>query len=610
MKEKSIKEACGKVFFAVCAVLCIVAAAAIFLFIVIKSVPALQATGLGKFLLGQTWAPDANDVYGQPISGSYGILPMLTGTLTATVCALLVGGTLGFFTAVFLAYYCKGKIKTVFSSVINLLAGVPSVIFGFFGIKVLMPLFNVFSPNGNSSGLLLTSVILGMMIFPTVASLSKTALEAVPAAYYEGALALGATRDQAVFRTVVPAARSGVTAAMILGVGRALGETMAVVMVAGNSPQYPHGLFSSFRTLTANIVLEMGYAGEVQMGALFATGGVLLAFVAFTVILLSLVTSDKKNKGQRRKKRGEFLFGRRLCSAGKVFGVASALFALAFLCALIVYLLVMGLPHFSVGLLFGDYQYGQQVSIWPSVAATLMTVGISLVIALPLGICAAVFLSEYAGSKNPLVRIIRSAIDILSGVPSIVYGLFGAITFVKLLGGSYSIAAGSLTVSVMLLPTVIRATEESLRAVPMALREGALALGAGKLRTIFTVVLPSALPGIVAAAILSVGRVMSESAPFMFTMGSSLQPMPEGAMSGGTTLAVALYYLSGENLYTDEAFACACVLMLIVLALNVAAEAAGRALQKKFQGEKNASRRNKRAQSKSLLRRFSRAQEH
>src|SRR5699024_10895374 len=144
--------------------------------------------------------------------------------------------------------------------------------------------------------------------------------------------------------------------------------------------------------------------------------------------------------------------------------------------------------------------------------------------------------------------------------------------------------------------------EESLRAVPMSLREGALALGAGKLRTVFTVVLPSALPGIIAAAILSVGRVMSESAPFMFIMGSNIQPMPVGAMSGGTTLAVLLYYLSGENLYTDEAYACACVLMLIVLLLNVAAEVLGRALQRKFQGEKNAKKKSGRARRKALER--------
>ena len=601
MEKNSIKEKCGKLLFAATAALCIAAAAAIFVFIIIKSVPALAETGVGEFLFGTTWAPDANDVYGQPLAGSYGILPMLVGTLVATVCALAVGGTLGFFTAVFLSYYCGGKVKAVFTSVINLLAGVPSVIFGFFGIKVIMPLFNALSPTGNSSGLLLTSVILGMMIFPTVASLSKTALEAVPSAYFEGALALGATRDQAVFRTVVPAAKSGITAAMILGVGRALGETMAVVMVAGNSPQFIGGLFTSFRTMTANIVLEMGYAGEVQMGALFATGGVLLVFVAITVVLLSLVTSDKKTKGRGGKRRGNFLLnGRRACFAGKVCGFVSAAFALAFLAALIIYLLVKGLPHISTQLLFGAYEYGGEISILPSVAATLMTVGISLVIALPLGICAAIFLNEYAGSKNPFVRVIRGAIDVLSGVPSIVYGLFGAVTFVTLLGGNYSIAAGALTISVMLLPTVIRATEESLRAVPMSLREGALALGAGKLRTVFTVLLPSALPGIIAAAILSVGRVMSESAPFMFTMGSSIQPMPEGAMSGGTTLAVLLYYLSGENLYTDEAYACACVLMFIVLLLNAAAEVMGRLLQRKFQGEKNANK--KRGRKRALER--------
>ena len=182
-----------------------------------------ETDGDRRLFVRETWAPDPNDVYGQTLSGSYGVLPMLTGTLVATVCALAVGGTLGFFTAVFLAYYCRGRIRAVFTAVINLLAGVPSVIFGFFGIKVIMPLFNEISPNGNSSGLLLTSLILGMMIFPTVASLSKTALCSVPAAYYEGALALGSTRDQAVFRTVVPAARSGITAAIILGVGRALG---------------------------------------------------------------------------------------------------------------------------------------------------------------------------------------------------------------------------------------------------------------------------------------------------------------------------------------------------------------------------------------------------
>ena len=216
-----------------------------------------------------------------------------------------------------------------------------------------------------------------------------------------------------------------------------------------------------------------------------------------------------------------------------------------------------------------------------------MTILLSIVIAIPLGIATAIFLNEYTKKGSRFISIIRSAVDILSGVPSIVYGLFGAITFVVLLGGSYSILAGSLTISIMLLPTVIRSTEESLKSVPDSFREGSLALGAGKLRTIFKVVLPSAMPGIIAAVILSIGRVVSESAPFMFTMGASIKPMPDGYMSSGTTLAVALYKLSSENLHTNEAYATACILIVIVLALNLLAEWVGKKLEKKLNGETN-----------------------
>lgn len=271
MTANKLKDKIGKGVFASAAVVCTISVVAIFAFLIAKSVPALKEIGFFDFLFGDKWMPDKDDVYGSAAAGSYGIFTMIVGTLSATVGALLIGGTLGYFTAIFLAFYCPKFLKKSLSSVINLLAGIPSVVYGFFGIVFLLPILSNVAPN-NGSGLLATSLILGIMILPTVVSLSRTSLEAVPKSYYEGSLAMGATHSETVFHIMSPAARSGITASLVLGIGRALGETMAVVMVAGNSVTYPDGLFSSFRVLTANIVLEMGYAGELQEGALIATG--------------------------------------------------------------------------------------------------------------------------------------------------------------------------------------------------------------------------------------------------------------------------------------------------------------------------------------------------
>lgn len=587
MNRSRAKEKAGKAVFAGTAVICIIAVVVIFAFIIIRSIPAISKIGFFDFLFGSTWDPDVNDIFTEALAGQYGVLTMIVGSLFATVGALAVGGILGYFMAVYLAFFCKGKLKKIFSTVVNLLAGIPSVIYGFFGIRALTPILGWMSPNGGASGLLLTSLILGIMIMPTVVALSKTSLEAVPRSYYEGALALGATHEQAVFKTMVPAAKSGITASLILGIGRALGETMAVVMLAGNSAQIPTGLFQSFRTLTANIVLEMGYAGEVQMGALFATGLVLLIFIAIINFLVGLVRSDKKSDKAKIKKEwlGALKNKINFSKVGKVVSWIAAIVGGVFLVAIVVYILINGLPHITGQLLFGEFSFGGEVTILPAIVATLMTVVVSLIIAIPLGVAAAIFLNEYTKKGSKLITMVRSAVDILSGVPSIVYGLFGSVTFVLLFGGSYSILAGSFTVSIMLLPTVIRSTEESLKSVPDAFREGSLALGAGKLRTIFKVVLPSAMPGIISAVILSIGRVVSESAPFMYTMGAGLGAMPTGYLSSGCTLAVALYSLSRENFHTNEAYATACVLIIIVLALNLLAEFVGKKLQKKLSGD-------------------------
>lgn len=598
------KENLGKAMFGITAVICIIAVVAIFAFLVMKSVPAFHKLGFFDFVFGDHWAPDRNDTYvTENISGSYGIFSMIVGTFAATVGALLFGGVLGYFTAVFIVFFCPRKLKRVFSSVINLLAGIPSVVYGFFGIAFLLPLLSNIAPN-NGSGLLATSIILGIMILPTVVSLSKTSLEAVPPQYYEGAVALGSNHAEAAFRVVVPAAKSGIMASLVLGVGRALGETMAVVMVAGNAPTYPNSLFNSFRVMTANIVMEMGYAGELQEGALIATGVILLLFILVVNVLFhaisnksvkSLIEKNAKKGSEKksspfdwfREKIAAFAYQIKIMAIGKGAAIGAGVLSGVSLMMIIGFVFVNGLPELITNphLLFGEYEFGSEnITVLPSIIATLMAVALSLMIAVPVGIMTAVFLNEYTKKNNIFVKMIRTAIDILSGVPSIVYGLFGMITFVKVFGGSSSIAAGSLAVSMMLIPTIVRSTEESLKSVADSLREGSFALGAGKLRTIFKIVLPSALPGIMSAVILSMGRVISESAPFLYTMGSVISAVPAGYGDSGATLAVALYQLSGEGWYLEEAYGTAVVLIVIVLSLNLLAEFISGKLEGKLKG--------------------------
>lgn len=598
------KEVFGKAMFGLAAVICIIAVIAIFAFLIVKSVPTFRKLGILEFVFGDNWSPDRTDTFAtENISGSYGIFSMIVGTFAATVGALLFGGVLGYFTAIFIAFFCPKRLKKIFSSVINLLAGIPSVVYGFFGIVFLLPLLSNIAPN-NGSGLLATSIILGIMILPTVVSLSKTSIEAVPQQYYEGAVALGSNHSEAAFKVVVPAAKSGIFASLVLGVGRALGETMAVVMVAGNAPTYPNGFFGSFRVMTANIVMEMGYAGELQEGALIATGVVLLIFILIVNIIFNIISNKSVKKivsvtskrGSRKRmslfvgvkeKIGAFLYTIKIASVGKWAAIVSGVLSGIALILVMGFVFVNGLPELITNphLIFGKYEFGSEnITILPSIVATLMAVVLSLVIAVPIGIMTAVFLNEYTKKNNIFVRVIRTAIDILSGVPSIVYGLFGMITFVKVFGGSSSVIAGSLTVSIMLLPTIVRSTEESLKAVEDSLREGSFALGAGKLRTIFKIVLPAALSGIISAVILSMGRVVSESAPFLYTMGSVISAVPKGYGDSGATLAVALYQLSGEGWYLNEAFGAAVVLIVIVFSLNLLAEYISGKLTKKLKG--------------------------
>ena len=274
-----MKEKVMKVVFLMTACVSILAVALICLFLFVNGVPAIQKIGLFEFLGGTTWKAS---------SDKFGILPMILGSVYVTAGALVIGVPIGILTAVFLARFCPKRLYKPLKAGVDLLAGIPSVVYGFFGLCVLVPLTqDLFG--GSGSSILTASVLLGIMILPTIIESSESALQAVPIKYYEGALALGATHERSVYRTIVPAAKSGITAGVILGVGRAIGETMAVIMVAGNQARIPTSILKGVRTMTANIVIEMGYATDFHREALIATGVVLFIFILIINLLFSIL---------------------------------------------------------------------------------------------------------------------------------------------------------------------------------------------------------------------------------------------------------------------------------------------------------------------------------
>lgn len=250
----------------------------------------------------------------------------------------------------------------------------------------------------------------------------------------------------------------------------------------------------------------------------------------------------------------------------KVLVSLSALATFSVLVLLIGYILVKGVPHIDMSLFALEFST-ENLSLFPAIITTLMMIFISLLIACPLGVFTGFYLVEYAKARNKLVEIIRLTTETLSGIPSIVYGLFGLLFFVTALGWSFSLIAGAFTLSIMILPLIIRSTEEALIAVPNNFREASFGLGAGKLRTIFRIVLPSAMPGIVTGIILAVGRIIGETAALIYTAGSVAQ-IPDNLFSSGRTLAIHMYVLSSEGLYTNKAYATAVVLLLVVIAIN------------------------------------------
>jgi phosphate transport system permease protein len=609
LKERSIKT----VFFFT-AFFAVIVVSFILLFLLRDGLPAFTQVGIENFLLGPDWAPAA----AEPL---YGIFPLIAGTLLVTLGAMVFAVPLSIGCAIYIAELASPRMKSILKPAIELLAGIPSVVYGFFGLIVLTNFIRVAFDLPTGETWLAASVLLGIMALPTIVSVSEDAISAVPREYKEGSLAIGATRWQTISRVLVPAALSGIAAAIILGIGRAVGETMAVMMVAGNAAIIPDpvwNILSPLRTLTGTLGIEMGEVpvGSEHYSALFGVAVVLLIItLVINLAAVAILRYVREGQGTCPARRPlvspetreklvfiaeMFLFGlllvlltslpgglglilllagivwytvRPFLPENTVQTIAFSLITLATLTVLAILVIILqdivlnGLPAISWEFLTKPpLDSGRAGGIFPAIIGTLYLVVGAIAIALPLGVGAAIYLVEYT-REGRVTRLIRTGVDLLNGTPSIVFGLFGFAFIVLYLGVGVSMLAGQVTLALMVLPTVIRTTEETLKGIPASLREGSLALGATQWQTISRVVLPPAVPGIVTGAILSIGRAAGETAPIMFTaVVFSSRFLPDSVLDPVMALPYHLFILA-TNVPGSSAnkYGTALVLLLLVI---------------------------------------------
>lgn len=616
----------------------------IILFTISSSWTSLTENGILDFLFGDIWRPG---------TGEYGALPLITGTILVTVGAMVFAVPVGLACAIYISEIAPAKSRNILKPLVELFSAIPSVVYGFIGMMVLVPILKGLFPDQQlfSNSWLAASLILGIMAMPTIISVSEDAIHSVPQSYREASMAMGATKWETIMKVVVPAAISGISAAIILGVGRAIGETMAVLMLTGNSPLIPEPLwniFSLISTLTGTIALQLpeSVAGSLTQSSLFELGVILMVMVliiniaaryvikrtnrklgntdptkslfyrmtgktsiiptpmsdklteqkghiitAFMYVLVfvgvwmfaSLLTSDvislvaavvvvavlfaiqKMFSNINSTQRQSFCFGGLTVVMG---------FVLLILVVIIGYILINGLPVIDWEFLTtGPDAGGRSGGIFPSIVGSLELIAGTALIAFPLGILTGIYLNEYA-RDTPYTRVIREAIDLLNGTPSIVFGMIGMIVFVRYCGFGYSLLAGWITLAFMILPVIIRTTEEALKSVPPELREASRAMGATKWKTIYKVVIPAAMGGIVTGTILSIGRAAGETAPIMLTAAVISQPNLAGSIFDSVmALPFTLYHLAMDlgPSTADMQYGTATVLLFIVLVFFVAA---------------------------------------
>jgi phosphate transport system permease protein len=604
----------GSLWF-ICAIFATLTVFFILFYLLINGYPAFAQIGLRDFLFGQQWNPT-----GTP--PAYGIFALIVGTLLVMAGAMVIAVPLGVASAIFISELAGDRLRNLIKPAVELLAGIPSVVYGFFGLVVLTNWIRISFDVPSGECWLAGSILLGIMALPTIVSVSEDAIKAVPREYKEGSLATGATRWQTIRRVIVPSALSGISAAVILGIGRAIGETMAVLMVTGNAAVIPDPIWnvlSPIRTLTGTLGIETGEVpiGSLHYNALFGIAVVLLVItliinLSATIILGRIQaaqtgSSSKKplfssdTRARIQKILLYSLFGLCILTVSAAGGLVTGLVFLiavtgailvwrklsahteqkiAFLCIyaavgivlavlgiILLDIVLKGIPALSWEFITGyPTNLGRSGGILPAIVGTIYLVTGAILIALPIGIGATIYLTEYT-REGKITKIIRTGVDLLNGTPSIVFGLFGFAFLVILVGFGVSLLTGWITLALMVLPTIIRTSEESLKSVPKSVREGSLALGATKWQTIRRVVLPPAIPGIITGTILSIGRAAGETAPILFTaVVFSTRFLPESIFEPVMALPYHLYILSTSVPGAKEnAYGTALVLLVLVI---------------------------------------------
>ena len=623
----------------------------IIIFISYNSLDAIREIGLWEFMTGGRWAPRFD---------MFGAFPVIAGTVLVTAGAVAFAFPVGLGIAIYINDVASPRVRGVLKPLCEVFAGIPSVVYGLIGITVLMPLLMGMFPDKipYGSSWLAASFMLGVMALPTIVSVSQDALAAVPRSYREASMALGATKWETTRRVVVQSAISGVTAAAILGIGRAMGETMVVLMVSGNAAALPDPLWnmgSMISTLTSKLASGIPEAdhGGLEISALFLLGLILLVMVLLVnMAARRIARRTRVRMGEVEKTRLEKrldamlsplaaplerhkakMTAAALCAmafvsvfmvaylffdteGGIVAGAAAAAAMLATkrvskalgprrvqkvvftalgaaaaatvvgLVALMGIIVLKGMPAISIEFLTQPpSNMGLDGGIWPALVGSLELMAGTAAIALPLGICSGVFLAEYA-KETRLIGAARQAIDVLSGTPSIIFGLFGMSVFAIAFGWGFSLIGGCITLSLMVLPTIIRTTEEAVTAVPNELREASAALGASKWRTTARVVVPAAMAGVVTGFLLSMVRAVGEAAPIMFTAVVALKATVSSSLLDPImALPYYIYRMAAEVPGgTTNAYGAAVVIMAMVLSLFAAVSAIRRWHNKKMSG--------------------------
>lgn len=632
MKETALKN-----LFLACACVAVLAVILIFIFTFWKAIPVITQIGLGDFF-SLSWAPT---------EGHYGILALLAGSGIVTVGSLALGVPLAVGCAVFLTEIAGKKLASVVSTAVDLLAGVPSVVYGFFGLVILRPIVAKLT-GGLGFGALTVWLVLAIMIVPTITTLTMDALRSIPMGIREASFAMGATRWQTIYKVVLPAAKMGIVNAVVLGMGRAIGETMAVLMVVGNAPVIPAGIASPLSTLTSQVALDMGYSSGLHRSALFGMGCVLFIISAALVGIVRKMSSMREDGRGRSKHRRAKAADRAAVAAGGIsfdhpedpaehapvqvltgddvtpvtgvvtepregsrarikrllaqgsssaggsnknrtndlmIGVfrAAGVIATAVLVLIIGFVAVNGLPVMSLDFIFGWPEgVNAEGGIFPTIVSTLYVTALAMLICVPIAVLAAVYLAEYA-KQGRLVTFIRYAADTLSSVPSIVMGLFGYALFVEAMGFGLSMLSAALALALMMLPIVMRTTEEAIRSVPRYIRWGAYGLGSTKWQVVSKIVLPSAFPRIATGIVLAIGRAIGETAVVLYTMGQAIN-LPLTPLDSGRPMTIHLYQLANEGINMQAAYGTALLLMVMILAFNLFARYLSRRSTSKSKG--------------------------